>query len=120
MKIVAQILIKDGLMMPSGFVAKSPKRCVIFCRMPQEWTEGSKLKWEKYDLFFDELYGKNWQAGNEDGSKYVVEGVASRVLSAEDEADPPWQRMTNNEEYQFWHYTVDDNGELRPVNPFEL
>jgi len=34
-----------------------------FCRMPIDWTETGKLKWGKYDLFFEELYGKNWQYG---------------------------------------------------------
>lgn len=120
MKIVAQILVIDGLMLPSGFVAKSPKKCVFFCRMPIDWTENGKVKFDKYDLFFEELYGKNWQFGNEDDSKYVVEKVNSRILSAEDEARQPWKTMVNDDEYIFWHYTVSDNGELLKVSPFEL
>ncbi len=120
MKVAAQILIKDGLMLPSGFVAKSPKKCVIFCRMPFDWTENGKIKWDKCDLFFEELYGKNWQSGNEDGSKYVVEGVASRILTPEEEADPPWKRLVDNEEYLFWHYIVSDDGKLQKVSASEL
>ncbi len=58
MKIVAQILIKDGLSLPSGFVAKSPKKCVIFCRMPIDWTDNGKVKWEKYDLFLKNFMEK--------------------------------------------------------------
>jgi hypothetical protein len=119
-KIVAQILIIDGLGFPSGFVAKSPKKCVIFCRMPIDWTENGKVKWEKYDLFFEELYGKNWQFGNEDGSRYVVEKVNSRILSPEENARQPWKTMANNDEYLFWHYAVSDDGELLKVSPSEL
>lgn len=120
MKIVVQITLQDGLMFPSGFIAPASYSCILFCRVPADWAEGNILKAEKLETVFEELYGKTWRSGNDDGSQYVVRSVESRVLSPTEEESAPWQGVNNSGEYRYWFYHVSAAGEFQKVEPSEF
>jgi hypothetical protein len=117
---VVQLIFKDGLMLPSGFVAPAAYSCVIFCRVPTECVEGDHLNAAKLEAVFENLYGANWRAGNVDGSRYVVGNVQSHVLTSADEQTAPWQSVSNNSEYHYWFFHDSATGELQAVTASEF
>lgn len=122
MEKVVCITLKDGLLLPSGYMAPASYACVIFCRVPADWVEGDTLKGdtlkaEKLERVFENLYGQTWRAGKEDGSQYVVRSVESRVLTPAEEQSAPWQSAKNNAEFHYWFYRVSATGEFQAVEP---
>jgi len=115
MKTVLQITLKDGLMFPSGFTAPASYTCIIFCRVSPDWLEDGQVKMEKLETVFENLYGKHWRAGNDDGSRYVVRSVEARVLTTAEEQTAPWLGLSNNVEYHYWFYHLSATGELQNV-----
>jgi hypothetical protein len=114
-KVMAQIILKDGLMFPSGFIAPASYACVIFCHAPADWIEGGAVKAAKLEAVFQKMYGATWRNGNEDGSRFVVQSVESRALTPFEEQAIPWHGAMKCEEYQYWYYEVTDAGEVRQV-----
>ena len=112
---VVEITLKDGLMLPSGFVAPAAYSCVIFCRVAPDWIDGDQVQAAKLETVFENLYGEGWRAGNDDGSRYVVREVKARVLTEEEEQTAPWQGASNNSEYHYWFFHVSATGELQKV-----
>lgn len=117
MNTVVQIMLKDGLMLPSGFTAPAAYSCIIFCRATPDWIDGGQVKMEKLETVFESLYGEHWRAGNDDGSRYVVRDVAARVLTDAEEQTAPWLGASNSVEYHYWFYHVSATGELQKVEP---
>lgn len=117
---VVQIIFKDGLMLPSGFVAPAAYSGVIFCRVPTECVEGDNLSAAKLEAIFEKLYGADWRAGNDDDSRYVVGNVQLRVLDSAEEQSAPWQNVSNNKDYHYWFYRDSATGELQAVTPSEF
>lgn len=115
MNTVVQITLKDGLMLPSGFIAPASYSCIIFCRVSPDWLEGDQLHRAKLETVFESLYGKHWRAGNDDGSRYVVQSVEARILTPAEEQTAPWQSVNNDGEYHYWFYHVSVAGEMQKV-----
>ena len=126
---ILMIMLRDGLRMPSGFVAEAPKNCLIYCKVPAEWVEGDipesddlwlkgpELKSDKLELFFESLYGKTWRYGNSDGSQYVVLGIGARLLNPSQE----WKAMDDStSDFILFHYVVDADGQFKSVSPAEF
>jgi hypothetical protein len=119
-KSVVQITLKDGLMLPSGFVHPASYACVIFCDgVPADWMQGGALKAEKLEAVFESMYGKTWRGGNSDGSQYVVQSVESRTLTPLEEQATPWHGAVNNRECHYWFYEVSEAGELQKVEKLD-
>lgn len=129
---ILMIMIRDGLQMPSGFVAESPKRCLIYCKVPDDWVEGeipassdlwlggTKLKADKLELLLETLYGRTWRSGNEDGSQYVVLNFGMRVRNPLESWEPPAFGEEQQQKYLFFYYAVDTNGQFATVAPNAL
>lgn len=120
MNTVVQITLKDGLMLPSGFIAPASYSCIIFCRVSPDWLEGDQLHMAKLETVFENLYGEHWRAGNDDGSRYVVQSVEARILTPAEEQSAPWQSVSNNGEYHYWFYHVTAAGELQKVDSLDF
>lgn len=127
------ILLSDGLQMPSGFVADAPQRCLIYCRVPDDWVEGEApesdglwlagpvLAAEKQELLLEKLYGAGWRSGNSDGSRYVVRGIGMRLLNPRKPEERPWQLDDpSNPDLRYFHYAADEMGQLQAVAPTDL
>lgn len=125
---IMMIMVSDGLRFPSGTVSKASYSLLIYCRVPDEWVEGSidespnmwlkgpSLKPEKLELLFDVLYGAAWRSGNSDGSQYVVLGHGSRLLNPTHESQRPWQLDDpSNPEFRFHYYETDANGHFKSI-----
>jgi hypothetical protein len=112
---VVQITLKDGLMLASGFIAPASYSCIIFCRVSPDWLDGDQVNRNKLELVFERLYGEHWRAGNEDGSRYVVQVLEARVLSQAEEQTAPWRGASNNKEYHYWFYQLSATGQLESV-----
>jgi hypothetical protein len=130
---VLMMILSDGLRLPSGFVAESPHRCLIYCKVPDTWVEGEvaeatdlwlkgpSLMPDKLELLLEALYGTTWRRGNSDGSQYVVQGMGARLLNPSREAEKPWQHDDpNNKQLRFFHYVVGTDGQFKLVSPAEL
>lgn len=114
------IIVKDGLMLPSGMVSPASYTCNFFCRVPSDWTDGEKLKAEYLEKIYQKVYGVNWRAGNSDGSRYVVIDSFSKVFTPEVARATKWGGTQNTNESQFWFYVVDANGEIKNVTAEEF
>jgi hypothetical protein len=127
------MLLSDGLSLPSGFVAESSYRCLIYCKVPEDWLEGDvpestdmwlkgpSLKSDKLERLFEALYGKTWRSGNADGSQYVVRASGVRVLNPLRESEKPWQYDNpNSKEFRYFHFVTDADEQFKLVSPAEL
>lgn len=107
-------------MFPSGFVSPASNSCVIFCRVPARWVEGGSLKDGKLESVFEQLYGKTWRSGNDDGSRYVVLSAEAAVLTPAEEQAAPWRGLKNDRETSYWFYHVSEAEEFRQVKPADF
>jgi len=114
------IIVKDGLMLPSGFVAPSSFTCNIYCRVPNDWVEGGRLKESHLEKFFEKLYGDNWRMGNSDGSRYVVQDQYSQLLTADAVKRVNWSITENTKDAHFLFYIVSETGEIQKITPLEF
>jgi hypothetical protein len=127
------LMLGDGLRLPSGFVAESSYRCLVYCRVPADWLEGDapesdelwlqgvSLRPDKVERLFEGLYGKTWRSGNSDGSQYVVEVGGARLLNPLREAERPWEKDDpDDERLRYFHFVAERDGQFKPVTPAEL
>lgn len=99
---VVKVSFQDGLAFPSGQVAPSSYRCVVYCRMPASWLTAGQLSTSALEAIYEMLYGGDWRNGNSDGSRYVVRGVRCEQLGAASKATRPWQHAANDSAEHFW------------------
>ncbi len=114
------VVVKDGLMLPSGFVKQATYDCVFYCRVPPSWTEGGDLKAAYLEKIYEKVYGATWRAGNDDGSRYVVQKSYSNVVKPEAMKNVDWTGSPNSEKEHFFYYIAGENGEVRNVTPQEF
>lgn len=114
------VVVKDGLMLPSGFVKNSSYDCVFYCRVPSSWTENGDLKESYLEKIYKKVYGATWRAGNNDGSQYVVEKSYSNVIKPEAMKNVDWTGSPNSEKEHFFYYIGSENGEVKSVTPQEF
>lgn len=130
---VLMLMLGDGLRLPSGFVAESPYRCLVYCKVPGDWLEGDtpesdelwlkgvSLRPDKVERLFEGMYGKTWRGGNSDGSQYVVEVGGTRLLNPLREAERPWEQDDpNDERLRYFYFAAESDGQFKPVSPAEL
>ena len=114
------VVVKDGLMLPSGIVKNSSYDCVFYCRVPTDWTENGDLKAAYLEKIYEKVYGATWRAGNDDGSRYVVEKSYSNVIKPEALKNIDWTGSPNSEKEHFFYYIGGENGEVKSVTPQEF
>ncbi|HJR08558.1 MAG TPA: hypothetical protein VJ842_14965 [Pyrinomonadaceae bacterium] len=130
---ILMVLLSDGLRLPSGFVAESPYRCLVYCKVPGEWLEGDtpesdelwlkgvSLRPDKFEGLFEGLYGRTWRGGNSDGSQYVVEVGGARLLNPLREGERPWEQDDlNDKRFRYFYFAAERDGQFKPVTPSEL
>jgi hypothetical protein len=106
------VIINDGLMLPSGFYKASSYACNLFCLVPTSWTEADKLKAAYLEKFYEKMFGATWRAGNDDGSRYVVDYSFTKVLAPEEVKDTVWTTLANDEKNHYWYFVGFGNGEI--------
>ena len=114
------VVVKDGLMLPSGFVKQATYDCVFYCRVPTDWTENGDLKAAHLEKIYEKVYGATWRAGNGDGSRYVVEKSYSNVIKPEALKNIDWTNSPNSEQEHFFYYIGGENGEVKSVTAREF
>lgn len=114
------VQIKDGLMLPSGFVKPADYTCHIFCRVPAAWTEGEQMKPKHLEKIYAQFYGAGWRAGNSDGSRYVLFDTYSKTIPAETARTTKWSGTKSDEKNRFWFYIADAAGGIKTVSPEEF
>lgn len=114
------IVVKDGLMLPSGFVSPASYTCNFFCRVPREWTDGEKIKEMYLEKIYQQVYGANWRMGNDDGSRYVVIDSFSKALTPEVARTTQWSGTENTKDNHFWFYLAQPSGAVRKVTAQEF
>lgn len=114
------LIVHDGLGFPSGFVSESDYVCNLFCRVPESWTEGDKLKPEYWERFYEKFYGAGWRNGNSDGSQFVVRDAFSTVFDVQTVKNTRWEGTTNTNENHYWFYLVGEDGEVVSVKEEEF
>jgi hypothetical protein len=113
------VIINDGLMLPSGFFKASTYACNFYCLVPRDWTENSEMKKDFLESFYERFYGARWRAGNDNGSRYMVDFAFTKVLSGEDLKAADWTMVKNNEKNHYWFYVV-ENGVIKSAEPQEF
>ncbi len=130
---ILMLMLGDGLRLPSGFVADSPYRCLIYCKVPADWLEGEtpasdelwlkgpSLRPDKIERLLEGMYGKTWRSGNTDGSQYVVEVGGARLLNPLRETERPWERDDpNDKRVRHFYFAAGHDGGFNPISPAEL
>ncbi len=114
---VIKLIINDGLGFSSGFVSPAEYSCVIYARVPDKWIENGELKKGKEELFFENMYGRNWRLGNEDGSYYVVRNFEIQIPGEEQ----IWlQDNHEDRKFRYWYYHISDAEEFKGVKVAEF
>jgi hypothetical protein len=109
-----RVTLKDGLGFQSGFISPASYACVLYYRVPESWLDGDQLLPEKREAMLENMYGKTWRSGNDDGSYYVVMNLEAQVLSAEDEQARGWlQHQSNEPDFKYWYYHITDDGQFQ-------
>jgi hypothetical protein len=130
---IIMVMLSDGLRLPSGFVAASAYRCLVYCKVPADWLEGDiansdelwlkevSLRPDKVERLFEGMYGKTWRGGNSDGSQYVVEVGGARLLNPLREAERPWEQDDpDDKRLRYFYFAAERDGQFKPVSPAEL
>lgn len=112
------VIMRDGLMSPSGVFTPSLYICSCFCRIPKDWTNGGRVKESAMEKFFEIIYGEKWKAGNTNGSRYIVPHPNSKVFTPEELNTIKWGGTADHAENQNLFYIASENGELKRV--FEI
>ena len=99
---LVRVSFQDGLAFPSGQVAPSSYRCVVYCRVPENWLEAGNFIGSALEAIYEMLYGSDWRNGNSDGSRYVVRGEQCERLDAAGKAARPWLIALNNPSEHYW------------------
>lgn len=111
---IIRVEIKDGLLFPSGFIARANYTCVLYLQVPETWLEGDTLLASSEESILECLYGMSWRQGNEDGSRYHVFSLKSDILTAQEVADRIWlQHQADDRSYQYWYYHVTGDGQFQ-------
>ena len=129
MEMVFAVVIDDALAFPSGNVAPSAKRVIVYCRVPHtmaegdwepfnepRWPAGKALTPSAQERLFTALYGQNWRLGNEDGSRYVVQQVEMRAHRPDVAWEPP-ANAGSDATFSRHYFYVDSQGEFQPCKP---
>lgn len=114
------VIVKDGLLLPSGFISQASYTCNFFCRVPPAWTENGKLLEIYLERLYEQVYGPDWRLGNSDGSRYVVIDSYSQVFAPDVVKTTQWSGTENTPENHFWFYITSETGEIRNVTGEEF
>lgn len=106
------VKVKDGLMLPSGFVSNADYACNFYARVPSAWLDGEQLKEEKLEKIYQKVYGETWRSGNSDGSRYVVLESSTKILAPEELKATNFSELKTTSENQYWFYKADETDEL--------
>ena len=126
---VFAVVIADALALPSGNVAPSAKRVIVYCRVPYtvaqgdwelfnepRWPVGKTLTAKAQERQFAALYGRTWRSGNEDGSRYVVKGVEMRAHRPDVVWEPP-ANAGSDATFTRHYFYADSAGEFQACKP---
>ncbi len=120
MEKVVRLQLKDGLGFPSGFISPAEYDCVLYYRLPENWLAGDKLLPEKQEAMLENMYGKTWRSGNEDGSYYAVLELSAKVLSDAETEGRVWLSDPTSEDFKYWFYQVTDEGAFKSLGRDEF
>jgi hypothetical protein len=121
MQRTVRVELKDGLGFPSGFVSPASYTCVIYYRLPDGWVNGEKLFDDKRETMLENMYGKSWRMGNDDGSYYVVFSFDERVLSSQEEEARAWlQNNPQDKDFKYWYYHISEGKTFTDVKQAEF
>lgn len=110
------VVVKDGLLVSSGFVSQAEYTCNFHARVPSDWLDGEKLKEEKLEKIYEKVYGETWRSGNSDGSRYVVLESSTKIFAPDELKTTNFGELKTTNENQYWFFVADENGELNSVS----
>ena len=118
---VIKLTINDGLGFPSGFVAPSSFTCIIYSKVPENYVLDDKLKKGCEEILLENMYGKNWRLGNEDGSFYVIRSLKIQVLNQQQVDGLIWLSGKDDpKDSRYWYYNVTESMEVEVLGPLDL
>jgi hypothetical protein len=121
MQKIVRLQLKDGLGFPDDFISPAEYYCVLYYKLPENWLDGEKLLPEKQEACLENMYGKTWRSGNEDGSYYAVLALSARVLSDAEVQERIWlSEDPASKEFKYWFYHVADDGTFKGVSRDEF
>lgn len=82
-----------------------------FFKVPSEFLTGEHLSENGIDRILEFLYGENWQAGNEDGSRFMILQTKSQLLS--DANADEWRDRS-------YCYKIGEKGDFSKISPQEF
>lgn len=109
------VKVKDGLMMPSGFIAQADYTCNFFCHVPENWLAGNDLKPDFLEKVYRKVYGDTWRSGNSDGSRYAVLESSTKIFTPAELQTVTWRGTEKTDENQFWFFVAEAGGELKTL-----
>ena len=114
---VVGVALLDALIFPDGKEHAAPEGpLTIYARVPPSWiANGALTPRAKADLLAKMYGGPKWEAGNFDGSRYVVKSFTSRTLSREEIAK--LLAASDESPKGTWFYETTPDGELEKRGP---
>jgi hypothetical protein len=116
-----RVELKDGLGFSSGFVSPASYTCVMYYRLPESWLAGEVLVNDKKEAMLEQMYGRSWRMGNDDGSYYAVFSFVEHVFSVQEEESRVWlQNPSTDAGFQYGYYHVSEDGRFTKVTRDEF
>lgn len=122
------VMLSDGLRVASGFLSEASYRCVVYCRVPEDWVAGDlpgsddlwlsgpTLTPAALEMLFKKMYGDTWREGNEDGSQYVVLSSGARLLNPRRSDETPWRDDDpNDKRFRYFFFVAGADGRFASV-----
>jgi hypothetical protein len=88
---IIKFTLTSGLIIGYQLSSYTPIDTVYF-KLSAETISGDNFRKRYLRAFYEQWFGLNWQAGNEDGSRYQVVDEKIEILSAEDLAKADWRQ----------------------------
>lgn len=108
--VVVRVDMQDALKLPNGFVTPPADPLIIFIQAPAGWVKAGALTPDAKKAVLAKMYGgPNWEAGNDDGSTYVVKAFASKVSTAAEAA--------KDAKHTWWYVVGADGKTLDKAGP---
>lgn len=112
-----QLIVTEGLMLPTGEIKTAPYTTNVFWRVPTDWLENRKIKYERLATIEQRLSGGD--AENIPGAFYIAVDYSMKIFTPEEAKMTDWRGMINGDESNTF-FVASENGEVRMVSAEEF
>lgn len=108
-----QLIVTEGLMLPTGEIKTAPYTTNVFWRVPADWLENGKIKFERLGTIEPRLSGGDSETIP--GAFYIAVDYSMKIFTPEELKTTDWRGMIKSDESNTF-FIASRNGEVRMVS----